>query len=373
MRSDYERLVLSAAQGDADAYGELVSETSPLVSSIALAIVRDLELSRDVTQDVFMAVWRDLKTLRNPASFLPWLRQTARNRAKTALRSLVRRRRLGDTGHLDELLPQIVDPRPIATEQIVAREEAQALAEALEALPEETREILTLFYREGQSVAQVASLLELSETAVKKRLSRARECLRESVREQIGETLCRTTPGTSFTAVVIAALPSASLPAASAAGLAASKAGALGILKLLAPLSGVLAGGLGGVLGVVVGARKWLHDARDAEERRALVRHTWISSAVILLWAATLPAAFVLTRNRSVAIGWFLGLIAILAVLQHVWLPRIVRRRFEAEMRENPERADARRRQERRHAILGWSLGIFFGSMGLLAGLWLAR
>ena len=87
MGIDMEPLVLAAAQGDSDAYSRLVDETSPLVSSIALAIVRDVELSRDVAQDVFLSVWRDLKKLRNPASFLPWLRQTVRNRAKTALRT----------------------------------------------------------------------------------------------------------------------------------------------------------------------------------------------------------------------------------------------------------------------------------------------
>jgi len=87
MPVNLETLVLAATRGNAEAYGKLVDETSPLVSSIALAIVRDFELSRDIAQDVFLSVWRDLKNLRNPASFLPWLRQTVRNRAKTALRT----------------------------------------------------------------------------------------------------------------------------------------------------------------------------------------------------------------------------------------------------------------------------------------------
>jgi hypothetical protein len=152
---------------------------------------------------------------------------------------------------------------------MVAREEAHALAEALDAMPEESREILTLFYREGQSVAQVALLLDLSETVVKKWLSRTRKRLRASLQEQIGHTLCRTSPGAEFTAVVIAALPAGATPALSAAGLAVSKAGAMGILKVLAPASGVLAGGLGGVLGVLLGSRKCFCDARDNEERRA--------------------------------------------------------------------------------------------------------
>jgi RNA polymerase sigma factor (sigma-70 family) len=371
MLADYQRLVLAAAQGDAEAYGELVSETSSLVSSIALAIVRDLETSHDVAQDVFLAVWRDLKTLRNPASFLPWLRQTTRNRANASLRTMVRRRKLADTGLSDDLLPWLTDPHASALEQMVWREERHALTEALEALPPETREIVTLFYREGQSVAQVASLLELSQDAVKKRLSRARECLRESVEQQIGQTLCRTRPDAGFTTVVIAALPPAATPAAAAAGL--SKIGTAGVLKLLAPASGVLAGGIGGVLGVVLGARKWIRDARDEDERRALRRHTWVSIAAVLFWAAALPLAYSLTRMRWVAIVWFLCFLATLAVLQHVWLPRIVRRRMEAEMHEDPQQATARRRSELSQAILGWMLGIVFGSLGLAIGLWCVR
>jgi RNA polymerase sigma factor (sigma-70 family) len=327
-----------------------------------------------VAQDVFLAAWRDLKNLRNPTSFLPWLRQTARNRANAALRSLVRTRRLGETGLLDDLLPRIMDPHPSAAEPVVAREDAEAVEKALGSLPEETREILTLYYREGQSVGQVALLLELSETVVKKRLSRAREHLRTSVQERIGEVLCRTRPGAGFTAVVIAALPPASTPAAAGIGLAASsKTGALAFLKLLAPASGLLAGGLGGVLGVLLGSRKWFRDARDSEERRALRLHTWISVAAVVFWTAVLPAAYVLTRNPRVVIIWFLCFLATLAVLQHVWLPRIVRRRMEAEMRADPPRAQARRRQERRAAMLGWSLGIIFGSMGVAIGLWFAK
>ena len=123
MPVDLEGLVLSAAQGDAESYGQLVNQTSPLVSSIALAIVRDLELSRDVAQDVFLAVWRDLDSLRNPASFLPWLRQVTRYRAKVALRTRTRSGRVAMPGALDRLLPVAADPRPSVVEQLVAEEE----------------------------------------------------------------------------------------------------------------------------------------------------------------------------------------------------------------------------------------------------------
>src|SRR5262249_25278371 len=149
---DLEPLVVAATAGDREAFGQLVTATSNVVSSISLAILRDLDMSRDVAQDVFLAAWRDLRKLRNPASFLPWLRQLTRNRAHHVLRSHVRSRRHEADSVTDAFLDAINDPRPDATAQMVAREEAVALARALDALPDDTREVLTLFYREGQSV-----------------------------------------------------------------------------------------------------------------------------------------------------------------------------------------------------------------------------
>jgi len=72
--------VQAAARGDRDAFASLVRKTANLVSSIALAIVGDLELSRDIAQDVFLATWRELGRIREPSSFLPWLRGECRHR-----------------------------------------------------------------------------------------------------------------------------------------------------------------------------------------------------------------------------------------------------------------------------------------------------
>ena len=58
-----------------------------------------------------------------------------------------------------------------------------------------------------------------------------------------------------------------------------------------------------------------------------------------------------------------------LAGIYEGWLPRILRRRYEAEMRADPILATAKRRRERRGKVLGWSLGLLFGVGGLLAGL----
>jgi RNA polymerase sigma factor (sigma-70 family) len=376
--TNLEPLVRAASAGDADAYGRIVSATSGLVSSIALAIVRDLELSQDIAQDVFLAGWRDLRKLRNPSSFLPWLRQLTRNRAHHVLRGHVRGRRRVD-GAEPALLEQALDPSPSAPERLVADERQAALDEALAALPDETREVLTLFYREGQSAAQVAALLELSEDAVKKRLSRARTVLRGALLERLGETLGATTPGAAFVAAVMSSLPMAAPLVASAVTVTASKsvAGGVGggvllsIAKFLPLVGGALAGAAGGVAGVAFGVQDLLRDARDTRERRGLRRFQLTAIGVVVLFSLGFQVCALYTDSPWAQVANFVAFILSLGALYRWWLPRITRARFEQEMRENPARAAARRARERRNERLGWTLGLTFGTLALLLGIWL--
>jgi RNA polymerase sigma factor (sigma-70 family) len=368
-----EPLVTAAAGGDRAAFATLVTETSGVVSSIALAIVRDIDVSRDVAQDVFLAAWRDLRKLRNPASFLPWLRQLTRNRAHHVLRTHVRaKRRLaaGDEAVLDTL----ADPRPGAAETMIAAEDRTALAEALAELPDETREVLTLFYREGQSTAHVALLLDLDEAAVRKRLSRARATLKASLLERAGRTMETTKLGGSFTAGVMGALPVAAATAGPATAIAATKTAIkLGLLaKLVLASSGALAGAAGGILGVLFGSLKLLREVRDDEERRGLITYTIVSVAVVIGFSIAFPVSLALTHSWIAPIASFAAFIAALVYFQYGWLPHIVARRHELEIREDPVRAAKRRSAERRGAIIGWTLGLIFGTAGLVLGLYLS-
>lgn len=166
--------VAAAAKGDSNAFARLVDETKNTVTSIGFAILRDADLTQDVAQEVYLAAWRNLGKLRDATSFVPWLRQTTRNRAHHALRGRVRRARRITADQTGSLLAAAADPRPDAMDAIVAAEERAAVARAVDGLPVGAREVVILFYREGESVRQVAELLDLSEAAVKQRLSRAR-------------------------------------------------------------------------------------------------------------------------------------------------------------------------------------------------------
>jgi RNA polymerase sigma factor (sigma-70 family) len=358
--------VRAAAGGDTRAFARLVDATRGPVAAIALAIVRDVELSREVAQDVYLAAWRDLAKLREPASFLPWLRQMARNRAKHAVRGEARRRRRVSDGHADALLAAAADPAPDAVERLVEAEEREALAAAIDALPPSAREVVVLYYREGRSARQVGELLGLGEDAVKQRLSRARSRLRESMERHLRDTA----PTAAFTAAVMFAVSAAAPSTAAAATIAAGKA-ALGTKGAKAGLfgltGGALAGGLaglaGGWWGVISGARRMLAAARDDRERRGILQMSAVCMAVTLAFMVAILAD---PRPITATVA-FLAMMGTFGVVHFVWLPRIVRRRLEAELREDPVGAALEHARRRKQAILGFTLGTVLGGAPVVA------
>ena len=111
----------AAARGDRDAYGRIVAACQGTVTSIALAIVRDVPASEDIAQEAFLSAWQNLRKLNNRASFLPWLRQITRNLARDHLRARARLREPG--GDVEALLAEVADPQPMPCEQVADNEE----------------------------------------------------------------------------------------------------------------------------------------------------------------------------------------------------------------------------------------------------------
>ncbi|HEX4459651.1 MAG TPA: sigma-70 family RNA polymerase sigma factor [Polyangia bacterium] len=343
--------VVAAAAGDRAAYGRLVDGTRNLVCSISLGIVRDVAASEDVAQEVYLAAWQDLGKLRNPASFLPWLRQLTRNRAHDVVRKQIRVRQRSAAGDTAAL----VDPRPDAGAQLVAREEQAALVEALTQLPEAAREVVTLFYREGRSTVQVAELLGISEAAVKKRLQRAREDLRAATLQRLGESLERSAPAAAFTSTVLAALVTGAPGTAAAAkiGLTATATSVGG--KLAAGIVGGALGPLLGVLGVAGGVWLVMRRATDEQERRALRAFGALNSLLMLIFAALVPPSARILHGYGI-LAWFGVAYSTIGYNFMVRLPRISAPREARERAEDPLAA-ARQRRERRRRVIGCVLG----------------
>jgi len=366
--------VPAAAGGDRDAFAVLVNETRSVVSAIALSIARDAELSRDIAQDVFLSAWRDLRELRDPNSFLPWLRQLTRNRAYHVLRTERRRGRRITADDTDLLMATAVDPAPHAGAQMLADEERQLLAAVLDELPDDTREVVILYYREGESTAQVARLLGLSEANVRQRLTRARARLRRNLLDRFGLAARHSAPDGAFTAAVLTALTVGAPVASSAATLTAATTTAAPslLLKALALLGGAVLGAAGGIAGVLSGTIQLKRQARSVGELQSLKRFELAGVALVASTAVAFPLSWQLTQQTWSQVATFAAFIAGLAVLYTIWLPRILQPRWALEAIEDPERAAGARARERRAAMIGWTLGLICGSLGLIAGIVLA-
>jgi len=220
----------------------------------------------------------------------------------------------------------------------------------------------------------VAALLGLSEVAAKKRLSRARAELRNTTLDRLGEALTRSAPAAAFSAAVLGAI-TAGAPATASAAMA-TKAGSAGMLgklgggslaaKLLGVASGTAAGAVGGSLGVIVGMRGALAQARDDEERRALVRFTRINVLVTILGSLAMPLGnWLWPRGPGLALG-FAAFWVVLMRNYRVWLPRIIARREALERAEDPL-AEAR---QRRHGLLGAVFGTLAGGGAVVYAIW---
>src|SRR5687768_7051841 len=214
-------LVRAARRGDKRAFVEIVARHQAMVTGIALGILKDFAASEDAAQEAFLTAWRKIHDLQEPDRLRGWLGQIARNAALGYLR----RQHGGES--LDQC-SELPDAAPAPDAIAASEEEAALVREALEKLPENYRLPIILFYREGQSVRAVAESLSISEDAVKQRLARGREMLRDRMSGVIETVLTRTGPTAVFTMTVAAAIGALAAPAAIAAGVftASATAGA---------------------------------------------------------------------------------------------------------------------------------------------------
>src|SRR5258708_5460779 len=263
--SDSE-LVTRSLAGNRDAFGGIVARYQSLLCSLAYSATGSLSQSEDLAQETFVAAWKQLADLREPEKLRSWLCRISRNLTCDALRRQGR-----EPIHKAESLEEIQEspaPEPLPSDYTISREEEAILWRSIEGMPESYREPLVLYYREHQSVENVAAILDLSEDAVKQRLSRGRKLLHEQVLAFVEGALERTSPGKAFTIGVLAALPAFTISAkAAAVGVAAAKGGTTAKAAAASGVfSAILAPALG-FLGNYIGYRTALDGAQSDHER----------------------------------------------------------------------------------------------------------
>lgn len=116
-----QRDLPSAAAGCQQVDGRSALAYQNTVPPMSLAITRDIAASEDIAQEAFLRAWQRLAQLHQPASCLPWLRQTTHNLARDWLRANRHRARSGEAAEL--AIAMAADPAPSRADQLLQVEE----------------------------------------------------------------------------------------------------------------------------------------------------------------------------------------------------------------------------------------------------------
>ena len=168
MLTDARVLELVRAERRDEAIALLLPAFRRKVFGLAYSFLRDREAAEDVTQDVFIKVWRALPGFDGRASLSTWIYAIARNASLSALRARRPQSSLSDPEVMDAV--EALDRAPSA-DAIVDR---ATLLRLVDQLPTKQRQVIMLFYMEEQSHEGVANMLAMPVGTVKTLLHRAR-------------------------------------------------------------------------------------------------------------------------------------------------------------------------------------------------------
>jgi RNA polymerase sigma-70 factor (ECF subfamily) len=151
----------------------LVERHGDRAYALALRILRSTSDAEEVAQDALVRAWRSLPRFRGDSAFSSWLYRIVVRRAfdRAAVLKVRRNREAGIEG-IDHLPAAAAGPDP------ETRERAVKLERLVAKLSEVPRTVVTLYYYQDRSVAEVARILKMPENTVKTHLSRARATLR---------------------------------------------------------------------------------------------------------------------------------------------------------------------------------------------------
>ena len=190
MKNDDVQLIQRVLDGDDTAFSALVRKYQRSVHALAWRKVGDFHIAEDITQEAFLKAYQRLSTLKEPQSFASWLYVITANQCKAWLRkkrtwiqsledtSSAQLEKATYSGHIIE-----------ENERMTTETQHEVVKELLAKLQESDRTVITLYYLGGMTYEEISNFLGVSVGAIKSRLHRARQRLKEEepmIREALG-------------------------------------------------------------------------------------------------------------------------------------------------------------------------------------------
>ena len=166
--------VTRSLEGDTDAFGTLVKRHYGTVRGLAAGYLNDIGLADDVAQEAFIAAFTDLSSLRDADQFRSWVCSIATNLCRMQLR----KPKVEESGIDPDTMPGL----DLSPDEVYEREERRRqILGVLDSLPEGEKEAVVLYYLLGERVDSVSESLDISKNAVKVRLHRGRQRLKQEL------------------------------------------------------------------------------------------------------------------------------------------------------------------------------------------------
>ena len=181
-------LVERTVAGDQKAFELLVIKYQRRIQRLIGRMVRDVDLVEDIAQETFIRAYRALGQFRGEAQFYTWLYRIAVNTAKKALMDLKRNPTVSENAYKsddDDETSRVENEltSPETPEAVLASKEiANIINQAMQDLPEELREAITLREIEGLSYEEISEAMNCPIGTVRSRIFRAREAISAKVR-----------------------------------------------------------------------------------------------------------------------------------------------------------------------------------------------
>jgi len=188
-----EMLMVRYQRGDREAFAELVHRYNVPIYNFVIRQVRQPELARDLTQDVFLRLVQNASEFKHEARFSTWLYTIARNLSVDQLRKLGHRRHAsldqplgdGDARAGGVLGDNVADVHPRASvERMAASTEVRnSIVRAVDSLPDDQREVFLLREIGNLPFKEIAQITGVGENTVKSRMRYALDRLQEALTE----------------------------------------------------------------------------------------------------------------------------------------------------------------------------------------------
>ena len=185
-RQPDEQIVTLVMEGQTSLFEILMRRHNERLYRAARAILRDDREAEDVMQQAYVNAYTHLRQFDGRAAFATWLTRIAVNEALARARRRGRYESLDDDAAVEPEAAMGAQRVPDPEQQAIGRELAGFVEEAIDRLPDGSREVFVLREVQGLNTAETADSLGISEDAVKTRLSRAKSTLRRDLLERAG-------------------------------------------------------------------------------------------------------------------------------------------------------------------------------------------